>query len=222
MKHFNYFFIGLLCIACQISPITSIANNYPDHWWAPVPKEGAPLWEILPQEAGPDEVILSKRNELGILSNFAATPFEYKNKTYASLEGFWQMMKYPEGPEDLRLKNPKVTWPYTRDQVAAMTAFEAKKAGTIASDNMKTLGIDWVTFEGKKILYREQAKGNFYKLIYEAEWAKLRQNSRVSEILLKTGNLKLRPDHREEPNSPPAWHYYAIWMEIRTQLQSAK
>jgi hypothetical protein len=33
---------------------------YPTHWWAPVPKVGvgAPAWEILPQEAGPGEVIL--------------------------------------------------------------------------------------------------------------------------------------------------------------------
>src|SRR5689334_21616147 len=29
--------------------------NYPAHWWTPVPKEGAPGWEILPQEAGPGE-----------------------------------------------------------------------------------------------------------------------------------------------------------------------
>lgn len=34
--------------------------EYPAHWWAPVTKEGAPAWEILPQEAGPGEVILSK------------------------------------------------------------------------------------------------------------------------------------------------------------------
>jgi|GraSoiStandDraft_1057264.scaffolds.fasta_scaffold84034_2 hypothetical protein len=37
------------------------ATRYPAHWFAPVPKEGAPAWEILPQEAGPGEVILSKR-----------------------------------------------------------------------------------------------------------------------------------------------------------------
>ncbi len=40
---------------------------YPQHWWTPAAKDGAPAWEILPQEAGPGEVILSKRNELGLL-----------------------------------------------------------------------------------------------------------------------------------------------------------
>jgi hypothetical protein len=95
-------------------------SRYPAHWWAPVSKEGAPSWEILPQEAGPGEVILSKRNELGLLSNFAATPFTFKGKRYASLEGFWQMMKYPEGPNDPRAKLPELKWKYTREQVGAV------------------------------------------------------------------------------------------------------
>src|SRR5262245_5585396 len=117
--------------ACQAVPLGS-HGKYPDEWWKPVPKAGAPAWEILPQEAGPGEVILSKRNELGILSNFAPTPFTMDGKTYASLEGFWQMMKYPEGPGDERLRDPSIKWPHTRDEVAAMTAFEAKGAGSEA------------------------------------------------------------------------------------------
>jgi len=36
-------------------------------------------------------------NELGLLSNFAPTPFVFHGQRYASVEGFWQMMKYPEG-----------------------------------------------------------------------------------------------------------------------------
>ncbi|HVS20996.1 MAG TPA: hypothetical protein VHD88_04070 [Pyrinomonadaceae bacterium] len=82
-------------------------------------------WEILPQEAGPGEVILSRRNELGLLSNFAPTPFVFHGKRYASLEGFWQMMKYPEGPNDPRAKCPGLEWKYTREQVAQMVSFEA-------------------------------------------------------------------------------------------------
>ncbi len=77
--------------------------RYPARWWTPVSKEGAPSWEILPQEAGPGEVILSKRQpDLGLLSNFAATPFEFHGRRYASLEGFWQSLLYPEGPDDPR------------------------------------------------------------------------------------------------------------------------
>src|SRR5436190_19865381 len=93
------------------------AASYPAHWWTPVPQEGAPAWEILPQEAGPGEVIVSKRNELGLLSNFAATPFTFRGQRYASLEGFWQMMKYPEGPDDPRATSPGLEWKFTRAQV---------------------------------------------------------------------------------------------------------
>ncbi len=73
-----------------------------------------PDWEILPQAAKPGEVILSKRNELGILSNFAATPFVLHGKRYASVEGFWQMMLYPEGAGDARAQDASVVWPHKR------------------------------------------------------------------------------------------------------------
>ncbi|HEU4389634.1 MAG TPA: hypothetical protein VFV34_17650, partial [Blastocatellia bacterium] len=75
-------FVAAAChSSSQTAPSTSPSksNNakYPAHWWVPVSKDGAPAWEILPQEAGPGEVILSKRHELGLLSNFAATPFSF-------------------------------------------------------------------------------------------------------------------------------------------------
>src|SRR5213079_2966144 len=98
-------------------------TTYPAHWWAPVPKEGAPSWEILPQEAGPGEVILSKRHELGLLSNFAATPFAFHGQKYTSLEGFWQMMKYPENADDERARSHGLKWEHTREAVAGLTAF---------------------------------------------------------------------------------------------------
>jgi len=101
----------------SVSPVDrSGASEYPGHWWAPISKEGAPAWEILPQEAGAGEVILSKRNELGLLSNFASTPFKFHGRSYASLEGFWQMMKFPESEDDPRAKSPDLKWPWTRDR----------------------------------------------------------------------------------------------------------
>src|SRR5215213_7589977 len=141
---------------------TAKKSHYPSSWWKPAPKEGAPDWEILPPEAGAGEVILSKRNELGLLSNFAATPFRFHGKQYASLEGFWQMMKYPEGPDDPRSKFKGLEWKYKRDEVGQLTAFDAKKAGDLASQNMKKMGIDWVTFEGKQMLYKAKKPGEHY------------------------------------------------------------
>lgn len=197
------------------------SERYPAHWWTPVPEAGKPAWEILPQEAKPGEVILSKRNELGVLSNFAATPFTLHGKRYASVEGFWQMMLYPEGPDDPRAQFPGLVWPHTREQVAQMVAFEAKAAGSAAQANMKKMGVDWVTFEGKRMPYRSPVRGDHYRLILEAMRAKLEQNPEVKKVLLSTGDLTLRPDHHAEGNSPAEWLYFQIWMEMRAEIQKA-
>lgn len=199
----------------------SLEPRYPDHWWTAVSREGAPDWEILPQEAKPGEVILSKRHELGLLSNFAATPFTFRGKRYGGLEGFWQMMKFPEGSDDPRARSPGLDWKYTRDEVAQLTAFEAKAAGDLASRNMHEMGIDWVTFEGRQFAYRPAESGEHYRLIVEATREKVRQNPAVKEALLATGNLVLKPDHHQEPNAPAAWRYYDILTEIRSELRRA-
>ena len=203
------------------SPIKRDAR-YPAHWWTAVSEIGKPEWEILPQDAGPGEVILSKRNELGLLSNFAATPFTYRGKRYASLEGFWQMMLYPEGPNDPRAKFPGLEWKHTRDEVAQMTAFEAKSAGTLAEENMKRMGITWATFEGKRFTYRSMKHGQHYRLILAATWAKVNQNAEVRRVLMSTGDLILKPDHKSGPNAPDEWRYYELWMKIREQLKVQK
>ena len=214
--------LAIGCHAVDPVPIYPLPPNsrYPAHWWTPVSKEGAPAWEILPQDAGPGEVILSKRNELGLLSNFAATPFVLHGKRYASLEGFWQMMKYPEGPNDPRASFPGLSWPYTREQVAQLSSFEAKRAGTVAEQNMAKMGITWVTFEGKRMEYKPQRPGEHYRLIVEATREKVRQNPAVKRVLLATGNLVLKPDHHQEPDAPAAWHYFEILTQIRTDLQA--
>jgi hypothetical protein len=208
-------------VAESTGQLLAARMNYPAHWWTPVPTNGAPGWEILPQAAAPGEVILSKRHELGLLSNFAPTPFTFRGQRYASLEGFWQMMKYPEDITDLRATFPGLHWDYTRAQVAQLTAFEAKRAGDAAEKNMKQMGITWVTFAGRRMEYREPGKGEFYRLIVAATQEKVRQNPEVQKVLLATGNLILKPDHRQEPDAPEAWRYFEILTQIRTELQRA-
>lgn len=196
--------------------------RYPDHWWSQVVDNNKPEWEILPQEAGLGEVILSKRNELGLLSNFAATPFTFRGKQYASLEGFWQMMKFPEEPDDPRAGFPGLNWKYTRDEVSQMTAFTAKAAGDLASANMRQMGIDWVTFEGERMEYRPEKPGKHFDLIVEATWEKVRQNPDVEKVLIATGDLVLKPDHHQGQNPPAAWRYHEILTDIRAKLQRGK
>ena len=215
-------------VSLRIAVLTLIATvgclcgqKYPEHWWTPVPEANKPDWEILPQAAKPGEVILSKRNELGILSNFAPTPFRLYGKRYASVEGFWQMMLYPEGPEDARAQFPGITWLHTREDVAQMTAFDAKNAGDLGDQNMEKMGIDWVTFDGKRMKYRSLEKGEHYRIVVAAMRAKLEQNPKVKEILLSTGSLVLLPDHYQEENPPAEWRYFQIWMDLRSELKAA-
>lgn len=210
----------LACVLIAVGCTTTSTHNYPGHWWASVQTNGAPAWEIFPQDAKPGEVILSKRNELGLLSNFAPTPFNFRGKRYASIEGFWQAMKFPETVQDARAKFPGIAWPYTRAQVEKMSSFEAKRAGDIGSSNMKKMGINWVTFEGRQFEYRPATPGEHYHLIVEATRAKVLQNSEVRKVLLSTGDLILKPDHKQESNPPAAWRYYDIMMQIRSELQN--
>ncbi len=198
---------------------------YPAHWWTPVPEDQKASWEILPQAAQPGEVILSKRNELGILSNFAATPFTFRvYSTLCQCRGVLADDALSGRSRRIRgRKRPGIgLQPHTRDQVARMIAFEAKDAGTAAERNMRQMGIDWVTFEGRRMPYRSKEKGEHYRLIVAAMRAKLEQNPRVREILLSTGDLILRPDHIEEADAPPEWSYFRIWMEIRSELRHEK
>ncbi len=214
--------VGCVSVAQSFSsPSVQTVDGYPDQWWAPV-TENAPGWEVLPQAAdrSKGEVILSKRNELGLLSNFADTPFDFEGKHFGSIEGLWQSLKYPENPNDERLQNSQVKWPFTRAQVEKMVAFEAKNAGKIANDNMKILNIKWITYNGKKIFpYADGAQAH-YELIFKATAQKVLQNEKVKAVLLKTGHLTLLPDHLGDANSPPAFHYYDIAMKIRTSLQN--
>lgn len=187
-------------------------KKYPEIWWAPI-KGAKKSWEISPASVRPPQVILSKRNSLGLLSNFAATPFVLDGIRFGSLEGFWQSTKFPESKKDPRWSMAK--WPHTRKQVEAMVGFEAKKAGDFASKIMKRNNINWVSFKGKQMKYREQAKGDFYHLIYRATQAKISQNKKVRDVLSKTSGLSLLPDHSQGKNPPPAWQYYTIYMDLR-------
>jgi predicted NAD-dependent protein-ADP-ribosyltransferase YbiA (DUF1768 family) len=223
MRETLFVIITLMLVVATSTYAQQIPRDprYPAHWFAPVIDPKKPDWEILPQEAARGEVILSKRNELGLLSNFAPTPFVFRGLRYASLEGFWQMMKYPEGASDPRAKFPGLEWKYTRDQVAQMVAFEANHAGALASDNMSKMKITWVSFEGKRFEYKPAAPGEHYKLIVAATWEKVKQNPEVKKVLLSTGDLILKPDHHQEANAPAAWRYYEILMQIRKELQNS-
>jgi predicted NAD-dependent protein-ADP-ribosyltransferase YbiA (DUF1768 family) len=208
----------LLFTSCISTAMSTGQDGYPDHWWREVPKDQLASWEISPHLANRQnkEVILSKRNELGKLSNFEPAPFQLDGESYASIEGLWQSLKYPENEKDERNQS-SVSWPYSRQQVMAMSSFEAKNAGSVASQNMKKLGIKWVTYKGQKIDYGGVDQAKHYDIILRASRAKLQAHPEIKEILKSTGGLKLLPDHKTNPDSPPAYHYYDIYMKLRSE-----
>lgn len=225
MQHKNVFKFYKLISICLILfsfSVESQIRSYPAIWWKPVPRDQAQSWEILPQDAKPGEVILSKRNELGVFSNLALSPFKYENERYESVEAFWQMMKYPD-PKDLL--DPRLQYaaeyPYTREQVKKLFDFDSKKAGEAANKVMKDHGIKWISYRGKKFEYKDMGVGSefHYKLIYNVIKEKIIQNPKIKILLLRTGDLVLMPDHVIPENSPKSYYYAKILMDIRSQLR---
>ena len=195
---------------------------YPAAWFAPLSPDVKPYsWEITPDAAAPGEVILSKRNELGILSNFAATPFELDGKRYGSLEGFWQAMYYPEGADDPRQE--VVPKRLTREQVEQLASFEAKKAGDDAKKALRQAAIAWISYRGHRFDPHgsEEDRQFHYDLIIRATRAKVEQNAEVKRILLATGDLVLKPDHEQVKDATPAWRYFDILTALRADLRRA-
>jgi hypothetical protein len=98
-------------------------------------------------------------------------------------------------------------------------AHEAFAAGVIGFENMRQLGLNYVTLDGRKYEYWVKTRNEHYDLIVSVMRHKLEQNPRVREVLLATGDLKLRADHYEPADAPPSWAYYQIWMEMREELR---
>lgn len=221
MKKIVSIFIASLLFGCVSNSLTqNSAQNYDDSWWMVVPDADLKPWEIPPHAAdrSQNEVILSKRTALGVFSNLAEAPFTLDGISYASIEGLWQGMKYPETSSDERFKNPDIKWPYTREQVYKLSGFESKEAGDLANENMKKLGIKWVTYKGQKIEYKGSGQDAHYEIILAATVQKIQANPNLKELLLRTRGLTLKLDHRQEGNPPPAYRTDLVLMKIRDSL----
>lgn len=216
-------FVFSVLASCASLTKKTYTDGYPDEWWQEIPKDQLASWEIGPQAAdrSKSEVVLSKRNKLGLLSNLTPAEFTLDGEHYASVESLWQAMKYPENKNDERLKDKTIVWPYTREQVMKLSGFEAKKAGDAASENMKKLGIKWITYKGQKIDYTGADQDKHYDIILRATRAKVENNPSVRELLMQTGDLKLLADHTQKPDSPPAYRYFDIAMKLRAELKAA-
>jgi len=197
------------------------AQEFPASWWEPVPRESAASWEILPQDAAEGEVILSKRTELGIFSNFGATPFVLDGMLFASIEGLWQSLKYPDPSIKEDERHHIAGWKYSRREVAMMIGREAKQAGNEANAIYRVHKLSQINWFGHFFDYLDHAAGSdyHYGLIKRAIKAKLDQNPELWDLLLQTKCLKLRSDHLAGSNEPPSFRYYEILMVLREEHQ---
>ncbi len=211
-------FLGILYILLSLP---SWAHEFPASWWEPIPRESSASWEVLPQDAKEGEVILSKRTELGIFSNFGATPFTLDGLFFGSIEGLWQSLKYPDPSIKEDLRHRIDGWKYSRQEVALMVGREAKQAGNEANAIYRTYKLTQINWLGQFFDYVDHASGSeyHYKLIKRAIKAKLDQNPGLWDLLLQTKCLKLRSDHLAGPNEPPSFRYFEILMVLREERQ---
>lgn len=139
-----------------------------------------------------------------LLSNLAHTPFEFEGKIYASVEAFWQGLKFPDEA--------------TRVKIATMHGIESKKIGNGAPKSE--------TFEYNGQTYRVGSPEH-QGLMKHVIRAKLEQNPHVLKLLLETGDAEIvhRPvkkDGTPYPDSTtvPERIFSGFLMELRREFQA--
>lgn len=143
-----------------------------------------------------------------LLSSFAATAFVLRcpdgtETRCASVEGFWQGLKWPEGSPE-------------RGRAFMLVGREAKRAATGAPAS------ETVSFCGRNI---QIASAEHHALGEMAMRAKLEQNPDVRRALLATGNLVLTHVLVDDQSQPvpdsktfPATVFCGIWTRLRSEL----
>jgi len=135
---------------------------------------------------------------LALVSNFAPTPFELDGRAYASVEGFWQGLRFTSEADRRRL--------------AAMSGATAKRAGNV----------DWTTtieYEGETIVVGTWAH---WKLMHRACWAKFSQCEAARNALLATGTRPITHVMRRDSRTIPGVIMADIWMRVREQLRKSQ
>ncbi|MFA6236865.1 MAG: hypothetical protein WC635_06010 [Bacteriovorax sp.] len=211
----------ILLFVFSLSSCAHSANaNYPADWWTEIPRSEAKDWEILPQDAKPGEVILSKRTELGVFSNLSHSPFVLDGVKYNSIEGLWQGMKYPDPDllDDERFK--ETNWPHKREEVYLLSSWDSKSAGDLANKIYKANKFSLINYKDHKFNYNDGRAGSAFHLdlITKAITGKINQNPAIKKLLIQTKGLILKPDHKMKEDSLGSYKYHEILMKIRDEI----
>lgn len=138
-----------------------------------------------------------------LLSNFAETPFTLWTEDYASVEGFWQSLKFPKRVDKRR--------------VAMLSGIEAKRAGREAPKS------DTFIWQGSLVKVGSPEHHHLMKLAVKA---KLKQNRHILRMLLATGNEPITHIMRDkegnvlpDSKSIPGEVFSKILMDLRSSFR---
>ncbi len=134
---------------------------------------------------------------LDLVSNFAHTPFELDGVSYASIEGFWQGIKFTKDSD--------------RRRVFALFGGAAKAAADDAPAS------DVITYADRPVRV-----GTFehWALMEKACMAKFTQHAAAREALLSTGDRPIVHRVRRDSRTIPGVVMADIWMRIRERFQA--
>lgn len=132
------------------------------------------------------------------ISNLALSPFRLHDSEYASVEGFWQGLKFPDQ--------------YDRASIAALWGKAAKRAGAAAAEAE--------TFLYQQHTYHTGTYGH-WSLMRQACEAKFEQDLQARAALLASGDRPLTHKTRRDSHTIPGALLADIWMRLRRKLQRA-
>jgi predicted NAD-dependent protein-ADP-ribosyltransferase YbiA (DUF1768 family) len=133
-----------------------------------------------------------------LIGNFAATPFVLDGRQYASVESFWQSLKY-QTEED-------------RESIACLPGLEAKQAARKFPNDTS------FEYGGKQILV-----GSFdhWELMARACAAKFEQNPQARRALVMTFPHPLQHRPRGDSRTIPGEVMARIWTGLRHQYRAS-
>ncbi len=147
---------------------------------------------------GPLNVVYGIAPRFAAMSNLAAAAFVFDGRPYASIEGFWQGLKFPDAAD--------------RARVAALHGLAAKEAGDAAPP-----AADFV-YEGERIAMGSPAH---HRLMELACLAKFTQDAAACAALLATGQREITHVLPQDSRNIPGVVMAAIWMRVRDRLREA-
>lgn len=145
----------------------------------------------------PLNVVSTAGPEVAPISNLAPAPFVLDGAPYASVEGFWQSLKYTSAEE--------------RRRVAALSGTQAKRAGEGGDVDGE------FEYLGRRI---RVGTADHWDLMERACRAKFDQCAAAREALMATGNRPLEHRVRKDSRTIPGVVMAKIWVRIRTDLHA--